>query len=178
MCLKRWNLIPSMHADAMPVPMQLLRAEPKDLPAQHPRHSQAGVRAACITAQYSLWQLHGLLMCFSLGDGWSLSWHVQLWLLALMVVMARASAPARLMLTAGLAGLTAAALPARLWRPQLTRLGTLALVLFTFTAIGAGDIGAHVPPCTSSQHLFTLEAISAHFLAYDRACMRAMICAI
>ena len=63
---------------------------------------------------------------------------MQLWLVVLLVLMARASAAARLALTAGLAGLTAAALPPRLWQPQLKRLGTLAAILFAFTAIAAG----------------------------------------
>ena len=62
----------------------------------------------------------------------------QLWLLVLLVVMARASATARLSLSLGLAAITVAALPQKLWQPQLRRLGTLGLIIFVFTAIGAG----------------------------------------
>lgn len=62
----------------------------------------------------------------------------QLWLLVLLVLMARASATVRLSLTLGLAAVTAVALPRKLWQPQLRRLGTLGLLIFVFTAIGAG----------------------------------------
>ena len=52
--------------------------------------------------------------------------------------MARASAVMRLAIGAACAVLTVAALPARLWKPQLRRLGLLALFLFVFSAIGSG----------------------------------------
>ena len=63
---------------------------------------------------------------------------LQLWLIVLLVVSARASASARMALTVSLAALTASVLPSNLWRPQLKRMGTLALLIFVFTAIGAG----------------------------------------
>lgn len=63
---------------------------------------------------------------------------VQIWLLVLLLYMARASAVMRLAIGAACAVLTVAALPARLWRPQLRRLGLLALFLFVFSAIGSG----------------------------------------
>ena len=62
--------------------------------------------------------------------------------------MARASAVMRLGIATGCALLTAAALPSRLWKPQLRRLGLLALLLFVLTAIGSGqtvaDVGEHI----------------------------------
>ncbi|KAK9909552.1 hypothetical protein WJX75_003996 [Coccomyxa subellipsoidea] len=64
----------------------------------------------------------------------------QLWLLVLLVLMARASATVRLSLTLGLAAVTAVALPRKLWQPQLRRLGTLGLLIFVFTAIGADSV--------------------------------------
>ena len=65
---------------------------------------------------------------------------IQVWLLALLVYMARASAVMRLSIAAGCAVVTAAALPPRLWKAQLGRLALLALLLFVFTAIGSGEI--------------------------------------
>ena len=56
----------------------------------------------------------------------------------LLLLLARASLSARIMLAAATAALSAAALPPGLWRPQLRRLGGLAVLLFFFTAIGAG----------------------------------------
>lgn len=53
--------------------------------------------------------------------------------------MARASAVMRLSIAAGCALLTAAALPPRLWRAQLRRLGFLALLLFVLTALASGQ---------------------------------------
>lgn len=67
-------------------------------------------------------------------------WLLQLWLVALIGMMARASPTARLMVAVGVAALSALALPSNLWRPQLKRLGTLALLIFIFTAIGAGAL--------------------------------------
>lgn len=63
----------------------------------------------------------------------------QIWLLALLVYMARASAVMRLGIAAGCAIVTAVALPPRLWKAQLRRLGLLALLLFVVTAIGSGQ---------------------------------------
>lgn len=63
---------------------------------------------------------------------------LQIWLIVLLVYMARASAVMRLSIGAAVALLTVAALPARLWKPQLKRLGLLALIFFCFTAIGSG----------------------------------------
>jgi hypothetical protein len=66
----------------------------------------------------------------------------------LLVLVARASAaPARVYLSLGLACVTAAALPVKLWWPQLQRLGKLVLFLFVFTAIGAGMSHDSVRQC-------------------------------
>ena len=96
---------------------------------------------------------------------------MQLWLLVLLVLMARASAAARLALSAGLAGLTMAALPARLWRPQLRRLGTLALILFTFTAIGVGVCPAHTSHITAAM-LPAVPLMRTSARQTPSACMR------
>lgn len=66
--------------------------------------------------------------------------NAQVWLLTLLVLVARASTSARALLTLGLAALTAVALPAKLWQPQLERLGKLGLIVFLLTAIGAGKL--------------------------------------
>ncbi len=60
----------------------------------------------------------------------------QLWTVAVLLLMARASAPVRLAVVGVLALATMAALPRRLWEPQLLRLGGLCGVLFFFTLIG------------------------------------------
>ena len=65
--------------------------------------------------------------------------------------MARASAVMRLGIAAGCAVVTAAALPPRLWKAQLRRLGLLALLLFVFTAVGSG---LHLPQSFCLVHLF------------------------
>ena len=63
---------------------------------------------------------------------------LQIWLLVLLFYMIRASAVMRFSIATGCAGLTAAALPARLWKPQLRRLGLFALFIFASAAISAG----------------------------------------
>lgn len=72
----------------------------------------------------------------------------EIWILAVVVFMARASAVMRLGIATGCALLTAAALPSRLWKPQLRRLGLLALLLFVLTAIGSDG----VPPMMQQRH--------------------------
>ena len=87
----------------------------------------------------SLWACHHEWCAkVSLAGNQILLLFLQVWLLALLVYMARASAVMRLSIAAGCALLTAIALPPRLWKPQLRRLGLLALLLFVFTAIGSG----------------------------------------
>lgn len=61
----------------------------------------------------------------------------QLWVVGVLLVMAGASSPAmRLAVVALLAAATAAALPRRLWEPQLKRLGGFCAILFLLTAVG------------------------------------------
>lgn len=61
----------------------------------------------------------------------------QLWTVVALMLMARATAPVRLAIAAVLVAATVAALPRRLCKPQLVRLGGLCAVLFFFTLIGA-----------------------------------------
>lgn len=60
----------------------------------------------------------------------------------------------RLSIAVGCALLTALALPPRLWKPQLRRLGLLALLLFVFTAIGSGAYppSLHIVDISCSVH--------------------------
>lgn len=60
----------------------------------------------------------------------------QLWTVAVLVIMARASLPVRLAIAGVLVSATMVALPRRLWQPQLVRLGGLCALLFFFTLIG------------------------------------------
>ena len=63
----------------------------------------------------------------------------------------------RLSIAAGCALVTAAALPPRLWKAQLRRLGLLALLLFVLTALASGEAlsfvwmlysaNPYLPPC-------------------------------
>ncbi len=71
----------------------------------------------------------------------------QLWMVAVLLVTAGASAPVRLAAVALLVGATVAALPQRMWEPQLKRLGGLCALLFIFTAIGT--FCENCPPCSS-----------------------------
>lgn len=79
---------------------------------------------------------------------------LQVWLLVLLFYMAKASAVMRFGIAAGCAGLTLAALPARLWKPQLRRLGLFALIIFASAAIGTGLAPSlpnhHMEFCTST----------------------------
>ncbi|KAK9834986.1 hypothetical protein WJX81_002240 [Elliptochloris bilobata] len=70
----------------------------------------------------------------------------QVWLLLLLLLLARASLGARFALAAATAALSAVALPPGLWRPQLRRLGGLAALLFVFTAIGADGVPPVLQP--------------------------------
>lgn len=65
--------------------------------------------------------------------------------------MARASAVMRLSIAAGCALVTAAALPPRLWRAQLRRLGFLALLLFVLTALASGQLVLYLQMLCSFQ---------------------------
>ena len=60
----------------------------------------------------------------------------QLWLLALLLLPGKLALSAKFALAAALAAVTAAALPRRVWAPQLRMLGGLCALLFVFTALG------------------------------------------
>lgn len=66
----------------------------------------------------------------------------QLWIVAVLLIMARAAAPVRLAAAALLVAATLGALPRRLWQPQLVRLGGLCALLFFFTLIGERGVQA------------------------------------
>ena len=85
-----------------------------------------------------------------------------LWTVAALLTMARAAPPVRLAAAAALLAATIAALPRRLWQPQLVRLGGLCAVIFFFTLIGGaardglhetggpGGLGTVVKECSRS----------------------------
>ncbi len=64
----------------------------------------------------------------------------QLWVIGALALMARSSTPGRAAVAAAIAAGTVAALPARLWRPQLARVGGLAALIFIMTAAGADGV--------------------------------------
>lgn len=64
----------------------------------------------------------------------------QLWLVALYILIARASPAVRLGIVAAIALITATNFPERLWKSQLSRLAVMCGVIFFFTAIGADGI--------------------------------------
>jgi general transcription factor 3C polypeptide 2 len=64
----------------------------------------------------------------------------QLWLVALYLIIARASPLLRLGIAGVIAGLTMLCLPPRLWRSQLLRLLVICGLIFTFTALGADGV--------------------------------------
>jgi len=70
----------------------------------------------------------------------------QLWLLALYVAVARAPPPARVAMAAGVAALTMATQPARLWRPQLLRLSAICAFIFVGAALGADGVPPLLQP--------------------------------
>lgn len=87
----------------------------------------------------------------------------QLWLVALYVIIARASPAMRIAIAATVAALSVATLPPRLWRSQLKRLAIICAVIFVFTALGADGVPpllqARAPP--PSLEGFTAGALTA-----------------
>ncbi|KAK9816700.1 hypothetical protein WJX72_003857 [[Myrmecia] bisecta] len=71
----------------------------------------------------------------------------QVWLIAVLLLMSRASPAMRLAIAVTCALLSMATLPRRLWKAQLARLGLLALLIFVFTATGSDG----VPPVAQSR---------------------------
>lgn len=70
----------------------------------------------------------------------------QLWLLALYVAVARSAPLARVAMAAGVAALTVATQPARLWRPQLLRLSAICAFIFLGAALGADGVPPLLQP--------------------------------
>ncbi len=62
----------------------------------------------------------------------------QVWLLAVLWIVAGARTPVRLAMTAACAAVSVLALPSSLWRPQLSRLARLSFFIFILVAIGSG----------------------------------------
>ena len=80
---------------------------------------------------------------------WASAEAKQLWSVAVLALMARASTRLRLAIVALLVLATTLTLPPRLWRPQLARLAGLCSVVFVFTAIGADSVA----PVTADRSL-------------------------
>jgi general transcription factor 3C polypeptide 2 len=70
----------------------------------------------------------------------------QLWLLAIYVLIARATPWLRVFVAGAVAGLTVATLPRRLWEAQLKRLAAICGLIFVFTAIGADGVPPLLQP--------------------------------
>lgn len=74
----------------------------------------------------------------------------QLWLVAIYILIARATPWLRVGIAGVVAGLTMLTLPPRLWGAQLKRLGLICGLIFVFTAIGADGVPpllqARAPP--------------------------------
>lgn len=65
---------------------------------------------------------------------------VQLWLVAIYLLIARASPVLRLGIAASVALITVTNFPPRLWQSQLKRLGILCGLIFLFTALGSDGV--------------------------------------
>ena len=63
-----------------------------------------------------------------------------MWLLCVLVGIARGSTALRLAIAASCALVSIVALEGRLWRPQLFRLGLVSALVFVFTALLAGKL--------------------------------------
>lgn len=83
----------------------------------------------------------------------------QLWLMTLLVIIARATPLVRSLVAAGIAMITIAALPRRLWQPQLRRLAYIALFVFLVTATGADGIPPVLQPRAPAAALEGLGAL-------------------
>ena len=70
----------------------------------------------------------------------------QAWLVALLLLPPNGTPEEKLCVCASLAALTALALPTRVWRPQLTSLIGLCLVLFLLTVVGADSVAPVIQP--------------------------------
>ncbi|KAK9869014.1 hypothetical protein WJX84_000030 [Apatococcus fuscideae] len=82
----------------------------------------------------------------------------QVWLLAVLWIVAGAKTPARLAMTAACAAVSMAALPSRLWRPQLSRLARLSFFIFIAVAIGSDSVPPTLTPRAPPAELQGLAA--------------------
>lgn len=64
----------------------------------------------------------------------------QIWIMGVLVLMARVSTPMRITLVGVVAALSITALPYRLWKPQLIRLAGLCAFIFCFAAFGSDSV--------------------------------------
>ena len=85
---------------------------------------------------------------------------LQVWLLCVLVGIARGSTALRLAIAGGCAVLSILALEGRLWRPQLFRLGLVSALVFVFTALLAGKA-----PCLAGLSMSALLFSSVPSLA-------------
>ena len=88
----------------------------------------------------------------------------QAWLVALLLLPPN-GIEEKLCVCASLAALTALALPTRVWRPQLTSLIGLCLVLFLLTVVGADSVAPVIQPREPSgldEGLLDLPLADAH----------------
>jgi general transcription factor 3C polypeptide 2 len=89
----------------------------------------------------------------------------QLWLLALYVAVARSPPLARLGMAAGIAALTMATQPPRLWKPQLLRLTAICAFIFLGAALGAEGVPPLLQPRAPPGALDGLSVDAARSLA-------------
>jgi energy-coupling factor transporter transmembrane protein EcfT len=85
----------------------------------------------------------------------------QVWLLALYVAVARSPPAVRVGLAAGVALLTVATQPPRLWRPQLLRLSVICAFIFLGAALGADGVPPLLQPRAPPPALDGLTAAAA-----------------
>ncbi|KAL4546761.1 hypothetical protein Ndes2526B_g01959 [Nannochloris sp. 'desiccata'] len=64
----------------------------------------------------------------------------QIWIMGVLILMARVSNPMRITLVGIVTAISIAALPYRLWKPQLLRLAGLCAFIFCFTAFGSDSV--------------------------------------
>ena len=84
----------------------------------------------------------------------------QLWIVAVLLITASAPAAVRLAAVALLLTATIAALPRRLWGPQLRRLAGFCALLFVFTAIGRRAEGCGTAGLADGQQPHRADPVS------------------
>lgn len=97
----------------------------------------------------------------------------QLWLVVLFVVIARSAPTVRVAVAAGIAAVTAANLPPRLWRSQLARLAALCGLIFVLTALGADGVPPVLQPRAPPAGLDSLPACPPPEAPYEYVLLHA-----